>query len=91
MVPGLEAGGHFDPQGVGFHYTPYGKGHLGDLQALFVDENGKAYSPVLAPRLEKLEQVRGRALMIRACGDNYSDMPAKLGGGDARMACGVTE
>ena len=91
MVPGLAAGGHFDPQDAGFHDTPYGKGHLGDLPALFVDENGKADSPVLAPRLKKLEQVKGRALMIHAGGDNYSDMLAKLGGGGARMACGVIE
>jgi Cu-Zn family superoxide dismutase len=50
-----------------------------------------ATSPVLAPRLKKLEDVKGRALMIHAGGDNYSDTPAKLGGGGARMACGLIE
>ena len=68
---------------TGMHDTPFGKGHLGDLPALYVDENGMATSPVLAPRLKKLEDVKGRSLMIHAGGDNYSDMPAKLGGGGA--------
>jgi len=27
--------------------------------------------------------------MVHAGGDNYSDTPAALGGGGARMACGV--
>ncbi len=91
MIPGLSAGGHFDPAGAGMHDTPWGKGHLGDLPTLNVDANGMAASPVLAPRLKKLEDVKGRSLMIHAGGDNYSDMPAKLGGGGARMACGVIE
>jgi Cu-Zn family superoxide dismutase len=91
MVPGLSAGGHYDPAEAGMHDTPFGKGHLGDLPALYVDENGMATSPVLAPRLKKLEDVKGRALMIHAGGDNFSDMPAKLGGGGARMACGLIE
>lgn len=90
-VPGLAAGGHYDPAETGMHDTPFGEGHLGDLPALYVDENGMATSPVLAPRLKKLEDVKGRSLMIHAGGDNYSDMPAKLGGGGARMACGVIE
>jgi Cu-Zn family superoxide dismutase len=91
MVPGLAAGGHYDPAETGMHDTPFGKGHLGDLPALYVGENGMAISPVLAPRLKKLEEVKGRSLMIHAGGDNYSDVPAKLGGGGARMACGVIE
>jgi Cu-Zn family superoxide dismutase len=90
-VPGLAAGGHYDPSETGMHDTQFGKGHLGDLPALYVDENGMAISPVLAPRLKKLEEVKGRSLMIHAGGDNYSDVPAKLGGGGARMACGLIE
>ncbi len=31
----------------------------------------------------------GRSIMIHAGGDNYSDTPARLGGGGARVACGV--
>jgi Cu-Zn family superoxide dismutase len=44
--------------------------------------------PVLAPRL-KVADIKGRSLMIHAGGDNYSDLPVKLGGGGARIACGV--
>jgi Cu-Zn family superoxide dismutase len=43
---------------------------------------------VIAPNL-KLADVKGRAIMIHAGGDNYSDQPAPLGGGGARIACGV--
>lgn len=90
MVPGLAAGGHYDPAGFGMHAGPYKNGHLGDLPALYVDANGKAEHPVLAPRI-KLSDLRGRSLMIHAGGDNYSDVPQKLGGGGARMACGVVK
>ena len=37
----------------------------------------------------KVADVKGRALMIHAGGDNYSDQPKPLGGGGARVACGV--
>ena len=90
MVPGLAAGGHYDPAGSGRHAGPYEDGHLGDLPALYVDANGKASHPILAPRL-KLSDLKGRSLMIHAGGDNYSDNPKKLGGGGARMACGVVK
>ena len=87
-VPGLAAGGHYDPAGAGKHEGPYENGHLGDLPALYVDAEGNAHHPVLAPRL-KLSDLKGRSLMIHAGGDNYSDNPKKLGGGGARVACGV--
>jgi Cu-Zn family superoxide dismutase len=89
-VPGLAAGGHYDPAGAGRHAGPYGNGHLGDLPSLYVDTNGKAGHPVLAPRL-KLSDLKGRSLMIHAGGDNYSDNPKNQGGGGARMACGAVK
>ncbi len=88
QVPGLAAGGHYDPAGVGKHEGPYAQGHLGDLPALYAGADGKATTPVLAPRL-KTTELKGRSLMIHAGGDNYSDMPAALGGGGGRIACGV--
>lgn len=88
QVAGLAAGGHYDPAGTGRHAGPYGDGHLGDLPALYVDVNGQAHHPVLAPRL-KLSDLKDRALIIHAGGDNYSDHPKKLGGGGDRIACGV--
>jgi superoxide dismutase, Cu-Zn family len=89
-VPGLAAGGHYDPGGTGSHKGPYAEGHLGDLPALYVDQSGKADFQVLAPRV-KLSDLKGRALMIHAHGDNYSDNPKKLGGGGGRIACGVVK
>ncbi|RZI42917.1 superoxide dismutase [Cu-Zn] SodC2 [Herbaspirillum sp. HC18] len=90
MVPALAAGGHYDPAGTKHHGYPWGDGHLGDLPALYVDTSGNASNPVLAPRL-KLANVKGRALMIHAGGDNHADHPAPLGGGGARVACGVIQ
>jgi Cu-Zn family superoxide dismutase len=89
-VAALAAGGHYDPANTGKHEGPYGNGHLGDLPALYVAADGKATLPVLAPRL-KVSDIKGRSLMIHAGGDNYSDQPAPLGGGGARVACGVVK
>ena len=90
MTAAQAAGGHLDPQKTGRHGTPWGDGHLGDLPALYVDADGKATQPVLAPRL-KLADLSGHALMVHAGGDNHADHPAPLGGGGARMACGVIQ
>jgi Cu-Zn family superoxide dismutase len=45
----------------------------------------------VAPRIKDVSALKGRALMIHAGGDNYSDAPAPLGGGGARLACGVVQ
>ncbi|HEY6010209.1 MAG TPA: superoxide dismutase [Cu-Zn] SodC [Nitrospirota bacterium] len=90
MVPGLAAGGHYDPAGTGRHEGPEGKGHLGDLPALTVDNSGEATGAVVAPRLKPTDVI-GRSLMIHAGGDNYADQPQPLGGGGARVACGVVK
>jgi Cu-Zn family superoxide dismutase len=87
-VAALGAGGHYDPQDTKKHGYPWGDGHLGDLPPLYVDGNGKATNPVLAPRL-KFDDVKGRSLMVHAGGDNHADHPAPLGGGGARIVCGV--
>ena len=52
MVAALGAGGHYDPMATKHHGTPWGDGHLGDLPALYVDPQGSATNPVLAPRLK---------------------------------------
>ena len=88
---GMAAGGHFDPAKTDQHDGPYShKGHQGDLPVLIVNQDGTATLPTIAPRF-KLAQLHGHALMIHANGDNYSDQPEKLGGGGARIACGVIE
>lgn len=83
----MAAMGHYDPANTKSHQGPYGNGHLGDLPVLIVDQQGKANTTVLAPRL-KLNDIKGLAVMIHQGGDNYTDIPT-LGGGGARIACGV--
>ena len=87
-VPALGAGSHLDPQKTGKHGYPWGDGHLGDLPPLYVGSDGVATQPVLGPRL-KLGDLKGRSLMVHAGGDNHADHPAPLGGGGARIVCGV--
>lgn len=90
MGAAIAAGGHLDPAGTARHGTPWGEGHLGDLPPLFVDASGAATQPVLAPRLKAADLV-GRALVVHAGGDNHADQPAPLGGGGARIACGLVK
>jgi Cu-Zn family superoxide dismutase len=86
---GFAAGGHYDPAHTQKHLGPFSTaGHRGDLPVLVVDGRGDASQPVTAPHLRAAE-IRGRSIMIHKGGDNYSDMPAPLGGGGARIACGV--
>ncbi|NIR60364.1 MAG: superoxide dismutase [Gammaproteobacteria bacterium] len=87
-VPGRAAGGHYDPGNAGRHEGPIGQGHLGDLPVLVVNDKGRATLPVMAPRLQVPDIVE-RALIVHAHGDNYADRPKPLGGGGARVACGV--
>ncbi|WON78927.1 superoxide dismutase [Cu-Zn] SodC [Serratia sp. UGAL515B_01] len=88
-VAALSAGGHLDPQKTGKHLGPYADGHLGDLPAIYVMNDGMASYPVLAPRLKNISEIEGKALMVHAGGDNHSDHPKPLGGGGERFACGV--
>jgi len=90
LVPALSAGGHLDPAKTGKHDFPWGDGHLGDLPPLYVAADGTATQPVLGPRL-KMADVAARSLMVHAGGDNHADHPAPLGGGGARVACGVVK
>jgi superoxide dismutase, Cu-Zn family len=87
---GMAAGGHYDPANTGKHLGPYGEGHKGDMPVLTVDGSGKATKAVVVPHLS-VADVKGRSIVIHAGGDNYSDQPASLGGGGARIACGVAK
>lgn len=88
MGAGNAAGSHFDPKATGKHLGPQGSGHRGDLPVLKVDANGNATETMFVLRLG-LDDVKGHAIMIHEGGDNYSDEPKPLGGGGARIACGV--
>ncbi|WP_317993260.1 superoxide dismutase [Cu-Zn] SodC [Bartonella gliris] len=91
-VIGGAAGGHYDPEHTNKHLGPYNiNGHLGDLPALYVDEQGRATMSVIAPRLKKLSQIKGHSLIIHIGGDNQSEEPLPLGGGGGRLACGIIE
>jgi len=86
---GMAAGGHLDPANTTQHLGPYNQGHLGDLPALCVNSNGAANTPILAPRLKHISEIKNHVIMIHNAGDNYSDTPEKLGGGGPRMVCGI--
>jgi len=85
---GIAAGAHYDPDATKAHKGPGGGGHKGDLPKLEVPASGAVKAKLKVEGLA-LADVAGRSLMIHAGGDNYSDAPAPLGGGGARIACGV--
>jgi len=72
------------------HLVTKGRAHRAPKIDAFVEFAARrlATLPVLASHL-KAKDLKGRALMIHAGGDNYSDQPQPLGGGGARIACGV--
>ena len=90
-IPAGGAGGHFDPQQTGKHEGPEGGGHLGDLPLLQVAADGTLTQTLAAPHMKDVGALRGKTVMIHAGGDNYSDQPQPLGGGGARIACGIME
>ena len=87
-TPAGAAGAHFDPEATKMHMGPEGKGHLGDLPRIQVGDDGTAKATLTAPRFKSVAELKGHALMLHAGGDNYTDQPP-LGGGGARIACGV--
>lgn len=89
VTPAGGAGAHLDPAKSGMHMGPTAEGHLGDLPKVTVGADGTAKATLTAPRIKTVAELKGHALMLHAGGDNYSDQPAPLGGGGARMACGV--
>lgn len=87
----MAAGGHYDPEKTGKHLGPDKNGHKGDLPVLIVDKDGKANNSVTFGLNKNLKasEFKNRSLMIHEGGDNYSDEPLPLGGGGARVACGI--
>jgi Cu-Zn family superoxide dismutase len=81
---GQAAGAHYDPEGTKAHKGPGGGGHKGDLPKLVVSDKGEAKDK-LEVKGVTLADFQGRALMIHAGGDNYSDAPKPLGGGGDRI------
>ncbi|WP_122032335.1 superoxide dismutase family protein [Aliivibrio sp. EL58] len=88
-ILGGKAGGHYDPEKAKKHGFPWTTdNHKGDLPPLYVDNNGDATNPVLAPRI-KIKELKGKSIMVHKGSDNHSDHPAPLGGGYDRISCGV--
>ncbi len=90
VTPFGAAGGHFDPQGTGKHLGPDGAGHAGDLPNLTVDANGNGRTTFFDDRVSVQPgptNIVGRAIVIHANEDNYSDS-SPVGGSGARIACG---
>jgi Cu-Zn family superoxide dismutase len=87
----MAAGGHFDPADTGKHLGPNGDGHKGDMPVLIIDTSGKATKPIIIVPHLTLADAKGHSIMIHAGGDNYSDQPEPLGGGGARIACGIVK
>ena len=87
IIPAGTAGPHYDPDRTGSHRGPFGQGHRGDLPRILIDPTGQGEGAVFVPHLDTRE-LPGRSVIFHAGGDTYSDTP-KLGGGGARLACGV--
>ncbi len=89
IIPASMAGGHFDPKQTGKHLGPEHKhGHKGDLPELSACENGEVKTKFYVKGLT-VNEIRHRSLIIHENGDNYQDTPIPLGGGGARIACGI--
>lgn len=86
------AGGHFNPTGVEHGYQSATGPHAGDMPNQYVAADGTLKTQVMNPLVmlsESDANIRGRALMIHAKGDDYASQPS----GDAgdRLACAVIE
>lgn len=73
--PSQPASTHF--VSVDGHYNPHGGSHghhTGDLPALFVDHEGRAFLQFLTDQFQADELV-GRAVILHAAADNYGNVP----------------
>ena len=85
------AGGHFDPAETKSHKGPTGMGHAGDLPNLVATDAGHARTTFYTDRLSVKEgapnNIVGRAIVVHANEDNYTDVPEN-GGSGGRVECG---
>lgn len=85
------AGGHFDPAETKHHMGPSGMGHAGDLPNVTASETGHVRTTFFTDRLSvkpsAANNIVGRAIIIHANQDNYTDEPVN-GGSGGRVECG---
>jgi Cu-Zn family superoxide dismutase len=87
------AGKHFDPAATSKHRGPGGGGHAGDLPNVEVDADGQGaltYFDKNVTLSPGPRSIAGKAIIIHAKVDNYTDTPP-VGGSGARIACGIVE
>lgn len=90
--PGFKsAGGHYQPHGNKHGFRTVGGAHAGDLENIYVDDNGDARVQALADRLTLKEgnaallDDDGAALMVHSGADDYRSQPS--GNAGKRVAC----
>lgn len=90
-VDASSAGNHFNPAGVAHGRAGSGKHHLGDIDNLQADAQGRANIDVHLKGVTlgggAATDIAGRALVVHARADDYRSQPA--GNAGVRIACGV--
>ena len=90
-VDASSAGGHFNPLGQPHGRSGSAAHHLGDMDNLQVDSQGRAAVDVLLPGVVlgggAANDIIGRALVVHGQADDYHSAPA--GNAGPRVACGV--
>ncbi|AWH19875.1 superoxide dismutase family protein [Stenotrophomonas sp. S48] len=90
-VDASSAGNHFNPGGSAHGRAGSGKHHLGDIDNLQADAQGRANIDVHLKGVTlgggAATDIAGRALVVHANADDYRSQPA--GNAGVRIACGV--
>ncbi|MEV5120982.1 superoxide dismutase family protein [Stenotrophomonas indicatrix] len=90
-VDASSAGNHFNPAGVAHGRAGSGKHHLGDIDNLQADAQGRANIDVHLKGVTlgggAATDIAGRSLVVHARADDYRSQPA--GNAGVRIACGV--
>jgi len=87
MELGGDAGGVYNPTQAKWHDGPFGGGFIGALPKTEANENGWIFMTLVAPEV-RLDDLRGRALVLREHNDNYKNSPP-LGGAGGIASCGL--
>ncbi|MFP5374421.1 MAG: superoxide dismutase family protein [Gammaproteobacteria bacterium] len=85
------AGGHFNPTGAPHGRAGAGPHHLGDMDNIVADAQGRARVDAHVRGVTlgtgRADDIAGRAIVVHADPDDYRSQPS--GNAGARVACGV--